>query len=232
MKKIFTLISIAAVTILTACGSNKSEVEETEKEKQVVTDTVVESKNTSNEEKAKIEEMQTINSVEFLKNLSSDNFFVKDNINKTFFITDLLVTEYQLDNDGNSAKLLAYSYDPKIKKHLRASLYGNVEFIPILNGKEISTIKNSDITNDEYHQYIIYLKDPKQLKLLKMYNPKRISVETLKDSKRWTNEISSHDTGYAHYEIRDLINIKGVFTKKEGLSRVVLSGVEIKSNEQ
>ncbi|HEX7413605.1 MAG TPA: hypothetical protein VF411_06120 [Bacteroidia bacterium] len=191
------LLIIAASTILISCGPSKAEIEAIEKEMQV--SNVGEGNDTPKEEPKKIEE-QVINSVEFIKNSLADNFFLKDNANKDFVITDLLVSDYSLSNDGNEAVITAYPYDPVIKKYLHfVYKWPNGEEIKdphfIFNGEKLGCIKEST----KRDKYSITLRDPKQLKLLKMYN-----------------SIKSYD--HAHGDgngivIEDLIKIRGTFTK-------------------
>jgi hypothetical protein len=126
--------------------------------------------NAASTEDSNTADAQSVNSLEFIKNIHADNFFIEDNKDKTFIITDLLIIGYHYHlskKHGPQATLQAYPYNPKTKTYYLSNLSCYYSFLhPIFDGVHYQCTNDND-----GNEYEISLSNPKQIKSLNFYNP-------------------------------------------------------------
>ncbi|MBB4804189.1 hypothetical protein HNP37_004275 [Flavobacterium nitrogenifigens] len=191
------LTSVIAVTLFTNCDNKRKISEETETAKIVDTTNVQIEK-----EERELQSNLNYESYLFAENLKNDSFFESDNTNKVVELKNVGISGYIIN--GNEVILNGIFYD---KEHNKA--------IPRLNnnpsGRSFVSeyFDKKEIGYDEKYKstysavLFITLKNARDVKKLKMYNP---SEPVLNYEYKVEGTIDEFRSGFV-----DLVNIKGKF---------------------
>lgn len=201
--KIATLALLTGLSLaINSCGTKSNE----DKTANFTNDT------TSTEVTA---EVKSINSMDFHKNMISDQFYRTENADKSFVLSDILITGYEIWGKGKlypdgAVILTGTAYNPLTKKYLQHFQEGQGSYGATLNGEKLEreTSEESYNGSDEWiDSYSITLTDQSQVKLLKIYDPKKSSGNT------HILGNSAPEGGFPDekLDIKDLIKIEGVF---------------------
>lgn len=177
MKKKISISTFLLLTLLSSsCNKKNSDAENKVKNEETV------SKN------------KTITSFQFVNSIKKDMFFLDENLNKEIEISDFLIETYSYISSYNSCTLYCTPYDKKTNTY--TYLYGFEEKdSKSLNGK---TLNKLQLTSKEI---VASLKDPKDLKKLKMFNPGETYL---------TTKSSESTNGPFDSKIVDLVTLKGI----------------------
>jgi hypothetical protein len=189
MKKINVLLMAAIAIILFSCGNGNGTKNETNQD----SDATVQN----------AEEIQGINSFEFMTKISQDKKFTNENLDKTVVITDLLVYSYEPNfiNEVDGFTLNAYAYNVNDNKLINRNSSRLVKVF--YKGKQIQEISLDEKFKMDAFQ--IYLKDPKQVKILSFFDATRkFGVQSEEDG----------NGGY-YKKFEELIKVKGTVSFTE-----------------
>lgn len=211
------LSSIVAVTLFTNCVNKRKSSEETETARIVDTAFV-------QVEKAEKESQRDLNyeSYQFAENLKNDSFFESDNMNKEVELKNVGITGYIIN--GNEVIMNGIFYDP----------IGN-KAIPRFNnnppGRSFVSeyFDKKEIDYDEKYKstysatLYILLKNPRDVKKLKMYNA---AEPVLNFEYKVDGTLDEFRSGFI-----DLVNVKGKFVGLSAASNYPNKVYEIRDAE-
>lgn len=155
---------------------------------------------------------ENYSSFQFNDSIENNIYFNNQKLNKQIQVNDILVDHYRYDPSDNSAFIFGTPYDKNENRLivLNPNIY-DFEKKPYLNGKLMNKF-----VNIHGHYYRIYLKNPKSLNKLKMFNIKEEFIHTKSDTKS--------------IFYTDLISISANYTGIEEDAYIVLENAEILHN--
>ncbi|OCB71212.1 hypothetical protein B0A79_22735 [Flavobacterium piscis] len=181
MKKKISISTFLLLTVLSSsCNKKNSDTENKVKKEETVS------------------ENKTITSFQFVNSIKKDMFFLDENLNKGIEISDFLIETYSYISSYNSCTLYCTPYDKKTNTYVYTYGYEKND-TKSLNGNNLNKLMLSSPS------FVAHLKNPRDLKKLKMFDPNKTYVTTRNDVDNTNEPVDS--------KIIDLVTIKGILIK-------------------